>query len=554
MSSIVDIDHPIVNQPGDVKLSPINQPTLEKRSSDTEKSEEHTHSHPKDKNSSIINTDILATPFNSPTPSFERSQSDAYLEENKTQETIFTRSFFVQGEAVGYQEERMGCENRVEKGINNIEGARKIAGPNKDFETTGKEDIIETTTEDEVSDEVELTPAPTPVRNGVSAATVADSSGETITNGGESHDSTADKAQEAMAEGNATIIFPGDATLDDHEEAAIETPKNAQGTRSVPPHMRREFQPLAARHSALPDLRHTIPLAERNRFSDNHRTPRPQYPMYQSPIYRVDADREQLARMRAQLMKTQNELNASRKQNVELRTTVEAEHQHKIETAFSSMLANLLQKQSEALGLEANVEAKGRDLQYRERQIEQLEVYLAEGQKQVKYQLEQQGIRTMNAVDREHIKREAELFLEKRFADFEAKIAIQAERLRLREATQQIREQQYKSLVCESIESSFHEKALTFEKAAELAEEQYNSGYAAGKELGRKEALGEAQKLSFLEGYAACHRAQTALYNMRAGRIPRDSPELDFLFDAGHAENLLTRDREQIRPRGWRSS
>lgn len=240
-------------------------------------------------------------------------------------------------------------------------------------------------------------------------------------------------------------------------------------------------------------------------------------------------------------MKTQNELNAARKSLSQLRATVETEQQQKIEAAFSSMLSTLLQQQAEALYSKASFEAKERDLLHRERMISQFEIYLTEGQKQVKYQLEEQGIRTMDTVDRALIKREAELVAQKQIADVEGKLAIQAERLRLREVAQTMREQQYKALVRDSIESEVLQTAVSREKAAVLGREEYARGFDAGKEEGKKEVVEEVQQGAFIRGYASCRRVQTALHDLRAGRIARDSEELDFLFDAGHVENLFNR-------------
>ena len=253
--------------------------------------------------------------------------------------------------------------------------------------------------------------------------------------------------------------------------------------------------------------------------------------------YHAHVDREQVARLTAQLMKTQNDLNAERKINYHLRKTSEAEHWQKTEIALSSSLTNLLQKQVEGLALKAKNEATAQDLQYRDRKIEQLEIFLSEGQKQFKYELDKRGLRPVDAVEREHIRREAELALKRDIAVVEEDLKTRFESLRLREGVQKMREEQYKVLIWASVETELREKAVSPEKVTEIAEVEYNDGYAAGKIAARKDADKEGRRKGFLEGYAACYTAQSAVANLRSGRISYDSKELEFLFDPTHPHN-----------------
>jgi hypothetical protein len=248
-------------------------------------------------------------------------------------------------------------------------------------------------------------------------------------------------------------------------------------------------------------------------------------------------DREQFARMSAQLMKTKHELDTERNNNRRLRVIIEAEQQQKVEAASSSMLTNLLRDQAEALTLKAKVEAKERELGFREQKISQHEVYLSEGQKQLWFSLEENGVRPMSAVQMQHARREAKLDAQKAIDDLNGKLNIKIEGLRLREAAQQMREQQYKAMIRESLKDELVD-SLTSEKVDEIAEIEYNNGFGAGKEVGRKEAREKSHQRGFLEGYGACHRTQITLSKVRQGLIPRDSPDLDFLYDANHPHNL----------------
>jgi len=282
-----------------------------------------------------------------------------------------------------------------------------------------------------------------------------------------------------------------------------------------------------------------MPLNEANRFNDAPRAPRSHFNSHGSRGG-DHGDREQIVRMNAQVMKLKNELDAERTKGVRLRKSIEAEQQQKVEAASSVMLTNLLRDQATTLTLKSKVEARERDLDEREQKITQFEVYLSEGQKQLMYALEENGDRPMSAVQMEHARREAELNAQRAMADMNGKLNIKIEALRLREAAQQMREQNWKAIAREQLEAEFADNSITHEKADEVAEEAYNDGFGAGKEAGRKEALKESHQRGFLEGYGACHRTQVALSKMRQGLIARDDPELDFLYDANHPYNLYT--------------
>lgn len=278
-----------------------------------------------------------------------------------------------------------------------------------------------------------------------------------------------------------------------------------------------------------------VPPNDVVRFNEGSRASRSHYMSYQPRGDHVD--REQFARISAQLTKIKNELDVERNKNWRLRITIEAEQQEKVEAASSKMLTSLLREQAEALTLKDKVEARERELDFREQRISQQEVYLSEGQKQLWFSLKANGVRPMSAVDIQDARQEAELTAQKAMADLNGKLNIKIEGLRLREAAQQMREQQYKAIIRNSLKDEL-ENSLTDEKAEEIAEIEYNNGYGAGKEIGSKEAQEKSRQRGFLEGYGACHRTQITLSKCRQGLIDRDSPELNFLYDANHPHNL----------------
>ena len=259
-------------------------------------------------------------------------------------------------------------------------------------------------------------------------------------------------------------------------------------------------------------------------------------------------DTEQMTRLNAQLMKTQNELNAERTKNIHLRKTLETELQRKNEVVLSTMMAELFQKQVETLTQNEKNVGKARDLHYREQKIEQLETFLSEGQKQFHYELDKRGIRPVDAIERVSIKRDAELAFQKDVSVIEGDISQRLERLHLRESFLQAREKQYRGLIRESLESEILEKSVSAEKVTEIAEVEYNNGFAAGKKIAMRAAEEESLKKGFLDGYSACQRAQSAIAKLRAGRIACDSPELDFLFDAAHPHNMYTLGAQMSQP------
>lgn len=240
-------------------------------------------------------------------------------------------------------------------------------------------------------------------------------------------------------------------------------------------------------------------------------------------------------------MKARNDLDHERKVNTEMHKTVGAEKQASVGAAMADMLSDLLQKQAEVITAKAKIQEKERDLQYREQRIRQIETYLVNGQKQLKWQLERQGIWTMSHVDEANLRREVETKMKHQLSNIEGKIEIQVERLRHQEAAQKIREQQYKVLIRDVLEKELREQLARDTQAdvtdARLIKDAYKRGLKEGKSSGIAKKLEEGRKQDFLKGYAACYRTLTVLHNVRNGTIAVESPEVAFLFDPTHPEN-----------------
>lgn len=308
--------------------------------------------------------------------------------------------------------------------------------------------------------------------------------------------------------------------------------------QSMPSHMRKMPQitnvQLAVGYNVVSVCGHQTNTCEQGWPTPVPRAPRAPYTYARSP-----PDHEVLQRVKAQLIKLRDELDSERKLRSQMQEKVEAETQASYSAAVANTLNELLCRQAETLAAKAKYEGKWRELQYREDRITQLEGYLSAGQTQLKYQLEQQGIRPMRKVDEAKLKAEVELSMKRQYADIEGKIAIQVDRLRLQDAAQKVREQQYKALLRPSLEREIREESCQSSNAANDAKAVEGVVGEHHRTDGKAEASGLQPNYAFLEGYAACNRAQKAIYDMRNGSITPDSPKLAFLFDPTHPENPL---------------
>ncbi|KAF1933582.1 uncharacterized protein M421DRAFT_88763 [Didymella exigua CBS 183.55] len=364
---------------------------------------------------------------------------------------------------------------------------------------------------------------------------------------GEAHNST-------IAEKAAISEDSEDHSFGDEEDTAVESqrhePAAATPSRSVLPHMRPAFK--------VPNVQHSNALGARAsrfdslklsyaKYSQPHcpapvsRAPRGFYPPAGHLPSRPPLDYDELQRTKAQLMKACSDLEVGRKVHAETRKTFRDEKQASISAAMADMLSDLLQKQADALTAKARMQEKERDLEYREQKIMQLEIYLASGQKQLKWELEQQGIRTMSSIDEANLRREVELRMEHLLSNIGGKISIQVERLRHQDAAQKVREQQFESLIRDALENEIREQAARDMQVkvpdVKVTQGAYERGLAEGKKFGAAKSSKDELKQEFLKGYADCYRTLTVLHNVRNGSIAVGSPEVALLFDLTHPEN-----------------
>ena len=503
---------------------------------------------PQAESSGDVNELVFGSSFLSSTASTRHSQSETSLEEGQVDEESLQSMDEVQTDAVNDHDTLIEEKTDPKKSVADTNNVQSFTELNEATDTTDNNGSMAIIKDQELG-ESDMSAKSIPVRGYNVASTKV--LPEFLSSAVEATfiDSKDIAENKNAGQESSTVTSEESATMDE-EKVAMEAPKPVESPHSILPHMRPDFQAPALRQYTAQESKvsphfqteYVIETKQTQQVipatQNPPRHPRAFYPNYYPPPHYGNADREHIVRLSAQLMKAQNDLNTERKNNIHLRQTIEGEHQQKTEAALSSMLTDLLQKQVEALKLNAKNEATARELRYREQKIEQLEVYLSEGQKQFNYELDRRGLRPVDIVEQESIRRDAELAIQRDIAVIEGDIKTQHQHLRLREAAQQMREQQYKALIRDSIELEVRETTLSPDKAAEIAEVEYNNGFAAGKQVARRDAEEEGRKKGFLEGYAACQTAQTAIANLRAGRMALDSAELDFLFDAAHPRNL----------------
>ncbi|EDU40752.1 FliJ domain containing protein [Pyrenophora tritici-repentis] len=313
-----------------------------------------------------------------------------------------------------------------------------------------------------------------------------------------------------------------------------EPPTLSRPSYSVPPHLR----PRVPHQSGLQNSRQ-MPPSELVRFNKGYRG-QSNYPAHEPR--RDTVNREQYTRISAQLMKANQDLADERANTVIMREALQEEYNVKFDAASANLLSIYIREQVDAIFAKTRFQAKEAELKFREEKIQQLEVFLAEGQMQLAKKDEEGGGEPMSAVQTRQIRREAVLATKNDLAKKQARVNAEKELVDITKKAQKTREECYKTLIRESLQAELNKTAVSKDKAHETAKVAYHDGFADGKEAGRKEVVPKPdnQQDNFLEGYRVSHVTQVLMSKLRQGKIPADSPQLDFLFDANHAYNPCT--------------
>ncbi|EUC49087.1 hypothetical protein COCMIDRAFT_73280, partial [Bipolaris oryzae ATCC 44560] len=289
---------------------------------------------------------------------------------------------------------------------------------------------------------------------------------------------------------------------------------------SVPPHMRPDFPSSFSRRAEVLSSKQILSSNNVPRYHNNLR-----YNTHHAS--RSDIPSEQVVRLNAQLLKAKQELEQERTKNANLRKTIQDAQDEHLEAAFSSILTTLLREQTEALALQSRATAHQRSLDIREKKISQQEAFLVAGQKHIMTKLEQNNSTSMSATHYTHLQQQMELDKQSCIFALESRMAMERQTLTLHAAAQAKREQQYKTLVRQSLEAEFAANHMSNNEAEALAEVRFQRGFDAGKDEGRKERAKEEKEKGYLEGYRACFQAQAALSSLRNGA----SAEVQGLLD-----------------------
>jgi len=219
-----------------------------------------------------------------------------------------------------------------------------------------------------------------------------------------------------------------------------------------------------------------------------------------------------------------------------------------LEKALQPIISEILQKQVAILKKTVALEKLGSEIDGREKIISTLESLLSLGQQQFQRARDELGWQPTVDVCYELARERgiAEGIARHRIAEKE--LVLKTESVRLREAAVELREQAYMEMFKTQAGEILEKKvraAVEQELKNSFAEAEYERGFVDGKAAGLSDAQEDVrrsgQKEGFQDGFAACHDMQTRMEKFRAGLIAHDSPDLDFLTDAGHPDNPFNR-------------
>jgi hypothetical protein len=252
------------------------------------------------------------------------------------------------------------------------------------------------------------------------------------------------------------------------------------------------------------------------------------------------SDDGQLVRLQAQLARAQNELSIERETKANMRKTIEAEVQTHTDGVINEMLMDLYHKQVSVEKSKLALRHIEIDLEMREAQVKQSEIFLSLGQKFLSSEGEKYGAESFSHLHidnaREQGRHEGIASCQHSQADFDA----QLNSLNLRENKLALLEKNWKAQVSENIEAELRD-VLWDDIKKRITTTEYTRGFEHGKEVSHSESVNDAREEGYLEGYHAARREQDTLISFRNGELPIESPALEFLFNPGHPDNPFNR-------------
>ncbi|KAF2679653.1 hypothetical protein K458DRAFT_115607 [Lentithecium fluviatile CBS 122367] len=319
---------------------------------------------------------------------------------------------------------------------------------------------------------------------------------------------------------------------------------NSSATQSVPLHLRLSLQG-PPRAPGLQSRWHSPPYQNGWSLEGPRVTRAPYQPFRNRDHPSSDRNfdiRDELARTQAALTRVRQELASEHLTNQTMRPKVEAEVRNTTETAFHAMLKDLLRKQILVIKQSADLHKRANDIKRREQLAQQLESFLTIGQQQIYLarEVQQREVYTIAPAELDLARRQGEAEAVQKFHEVELKLTTLREQLNLRESNLAMREAAYKAQVCDALETELRRKLESEIEARVtecITEAEYQRGFEAGKAAENTDHREKVQGNGFVEGYNACRKTMDALLKFRAGKIPYDSPDLDFLTNSDHPWN-----------------
>jgi hypothetical protein len=231
-----------------------------------------------------------------------------------------------------------------------------------------------------------------------------------------------------------------------------------------------------------------------------------------------------------------------------MRLQITAEVEKRTETGLDAISGELLQKRIALIHQDADLQIKERQLSEREKHCRQLETFLAAGQAFFFYQFSPDGMQVLGI---EQARKQGESSASTRLYADRLRLEAQQKEFQARESIVKMRERQYKDQIRPALEGELR-AILERDIEARVSKATYDRGFAEGQIAGSSEAktagrvevgqwAQEEHEAVFLDGYNACRQSFSAIERFRAGRIPANSPELEFLTNLGHPENPFNR-------------
>ncbi|KAF2715362.1 hypothetical protein K504DRAFT_487064 [Pleomassaria siparia CBS 279.74] len=339
-----------------------------------------------------------------------------------------------------------------------------------------------------------------------------------------------------------TAVLTMDVKAPQREDQSLPNRPKPNDVSSIPAHLRPP--PTAPRSFGLrsSEFATPAPAPDVPKTPENYRASYDRYPSHR-PLNTYNHMRggEDLARAQAQNMHLQKEVDTMRHQNETMRKNIQQEIEKDTDEVLGPMMIKVFHEKVALEKQRAKLRQKELDLHHRNIQVEQNELFLTIGHRQLFFEFEERERQTMSEVQLEHARREGAANAIAKMKQDDIRISARRQELSIQEAYLEDRESLYKAQVRGVVEEKVREQ-LEHEmkdRESQIINEAYERGLKEGRDQGLKEAVQEARNDTYADGFHAGFQAQKALIAFRNGDLSHDSPELAFIMDPNHPNNLF---------------